>query len=225
MSINVFSLNLLKSYMPFKRVLALGYLDVISPLEEIEEAFPDADLSNPVFNKESQKWHGLGFEPVDSRWLLARLGVEKLDVLDVEKWRGDEITGDLNEPMELEPYDLVIDHGTIEHCMNIGQALKNIAGFVKVGGYVFNGPPLNMYNHGFYNVCPTLFYDFYVRNGWRIEAMCAMTRTGWFEIPRTERFSCEQKEASIVCLAHRLTAAAPVWHMQTKYQKKIAKAA
>lgn len=224
MSISAFSLRMLKDFMPFDRVLSLGYLDVISPLSEIEEHFPDADLTNPVFNEDSQKWHGLAFTPVDSRWLLERLGVKKLDVLDITQWRGDELVGDLNTPMQLEPYDLVIDHGTIEHCMNIGQALMNIAGFVKTGGHVFHGPPMSMLNHGFYNVSPTLFYDFYVRNGWKMEAMCGVTKTGWFDIPRTDRFLCPQ-EASVCCIARRLDMTPMQWQMQTKYVKKMGKAA
>jgi len=214
---------MLKPFLPFKRVLSLGYLDIISPLEEIAEIF-DADFSNPVWNEDSRQWHSLKFTPPDSRWLLERLGVEKLDVLDITQWRGDEIVGDLNAPMTLEPYDLVIDHGTIEHCMNIGQALMNIAGFVKEDGLVFHGPPMSMLNHGFYNISPTLFYDFYVRNGWKMEAMCGVTKTGWFDVPRTDRFLCPQ-EASVCCIARRLTSAKMQWQMQTKYVKKMQKAA
>lgn len=224
MSINAFSLRVLKDFMPFERVLSLGYLDIISPLEEIEAVFPDADLSDPVYNEESREWHKLTFSPPDSRWLMERIGVKKLDVIDIQKWRGDEIEADLNHPVTLEPYDLVIDHGTLEHCMNVGQALMNIAGFVKPGGIVFHGPPMSMLNHGFYNISPTLFYDFYVRNGWRIEAMAGMTKTGWFDVPRTERFLCPQ-EASVICVARRLGANKMQWQMQTKYQKKILKAA
>ena len=224
MSISAFSLRMLRDFMPFPRVLSLGYLDVISPLEDVAEHFPDADLSDPQFNEDSQKWHGLKFTPPDSRWLMPRLGVTTLDVLDITKWRGDELVGDLNRPMTLDPYDLVIDHGTIEHCMNIGQALMNVAGFVKKDGIVFHGPPMSMLNHGFYNVSPTLFYDFYVRNGWKMEAMCGVTKTGWFDVPRTDRFLCPQ-EASVVCIARRLTDAPMRWQMQTKYVKKMEKAA
>ncbi len=219
MSINTHSFRMLKDFLPFKRVLSLGYLDIISPLEELQELF-DIDLSNPVFNEDSQKWHGLSFTPPDSRWFLERLGVEKLDVLDITKWRGDEIVGDLNQPMTLEPYDLVIDHGTIEHCMNIGQALLNISSFVKKNGIVFHGPPMSMLNHGFYNISPTLFYDFYVRNGWKMEALCGITKTGWFEVPRTDRFLCPQ-EASVCCIARRLEDTPMEWQMQTKYVKKL----
>lgn len=223
MSISAHSLRMLRDFLPFKRVLSLGYLDVISPLDEIEAVF-DVDLSNPVFNEDSRQWHNLSFTPVDSRWLFERIGVEKLDVLDITQWRGDEIVGDLNAPMTLEAYDLVIDHGTIEHCMNIGQALMNIAGFVRKGGIVFHGPPMSMLNHGFYNVSPTLFYDFYVRNGWKLEAMCGVTKTGWFDVPRTDRFMCPQ-EASVCCIARRLEEGPMAWQMQTKYVRKMQKAA
>lgn len=224
MSISSFSLRTLKDFMPFKRVLALGSLDIISPMDELEKVFEDFDLSEPVFDKKAQEWHKISFTPVDSRWLMKRLGVETFDILDVEKWRGDEIVHDLNRPIEIEPYDLVIDHGTIEHCMNIGQALVNCANLAKVGGYVFHGPPMTMLNHGFYNVSPTLFHDFYVKQGWKMEYMVGVNKDGWFELPRTKRFQCPF-ESSVICLVKKMHGNQMGWQMQTKYSLKLEKAA
>ena len=89
------------------------------------------------------------------------------------KHRGNELIVDLNYPNAsflLEgKYDLVIDNGTLEHCFNAGEALINAARMVKQkGGFIFHINPLSMINHGFYNFCPTLLFDFYDQNDFKI---------------------------------------------------------
>lgn len=226
MGITAFALKVLRDFVQVERALSLGYPDLTLSQEETGELFPDLDLSHALTNVESRKWHSLKYDPIDGEWLLKAVGVRRLDILDKKSWRGTEIDGDLNEQMALGPYDLVMDHGTIEHCMNIGQALKNLAMAVPVGGVIFHGTPMSMMNHGLYNVNPTLFYDFYVRNGFKIEAMCGATKTGWFDVPRTERFMVPP-EAYLVCVVRRMVDCPVRWHMQSKYQEmeKRAKAA
>ena len=51
---------------------------------------------------------------------------------------------------------------------NIGEAIKNIAVATKKGGLVWHGSPLLFFNHGFYNLNPTFFVDFYSQNGFEI---------------------------------------------------------
>ena len=102
----------------------------------------------------------------------------KLDVIDVQKHRGDELIIDLNysnSTLALAgQYDLVIDNGTLEHCFNIGEALINTASLIKSNcAYVFHINPLLMINHGFYNICPTLLFDFYSQNHFRIHSIYA----------------------------------------------------
>lgn len=217
MGMTLFALKVLKPFLK-GRALSLGYPDLTISKDEASEIFEGVDFSGALTNAQSREWHGLNFDPVDGEWLLKQAGVERLDILDKKTWRGTEIEGDLNDALELGPYDLVIDHGTIEHCMNIGQALKNLAQSVSVGGCIFHGTPMTMLNHGFYNVSPTLFYDFYVRNGFRIEALAGATKGGWFEVPRTERFLAPQ-EASVLCVVRKIVEMPIRWHMQTKYQK------
>lgn len=217
MGITHFALTMMKPFLKGK-ALCLGYPDLTLTRDDAAETFPDLDLTDAPTNAQSRKWHKLQHDPIDGEWLLKAAGITQLDIVDKQSWRGTEIDVDLNEPQALGPYDLVIDHGTIEHCMNIGQALKTLAQCVSVGGVIFHGTPMSMHNHGFYNVNPTLFYDFYVRNGFRIEAMCGATGTGWFEVPRLERFVCPG-EASLLCVVRRMVDAPIRWHMQSKYQK------
>jgi len=90
------------------------------------------------------------------------------DVIDVVKHRGNEILVDLNyinaTHFLAQSYDFVIDNGSLEHCFNIGEALINVARLVAPNGFVYHMNPLSMINHGFYNISPTFYYDFYSQN-------------------------------------------------------------
>lgn len=78
---------------------------------------------------------------------------------------------DLNTALSLgaPSRDLVIDPGTIEHCANAGHALMIAASAVARGGAIYHCSPLTMLNHGYYNLCPALFQDFYEQNGWVVQ--------------------------------------------------------
>lgn len=100
------------------------------------------------------------------------------DVLDFKAWEGYEKIADLNKalPEELKAScDILIDPGTLEHCFNAPQALKNIAELVSVGGLVIHNNPLTMLNHGFYNFSPEFFAGFYEHNGFRVETLEAIS--------------------------------------------------
>jgi hypothetical protein len=92
-----------------------------------------------------------------------------VECVDVKAHKGFERIADLNEPADLGSYDLVVDCGTIEHCPNIFQAVKNASGAVKVGGAILHHSPVTMVNHGYFNVSPVFFRDYYELNGWQIE--------------------------------------------------------
>ncbi len=79
---------------------------------------------------------------------------------------------DLNEPVELDgPFDVTINNGTAEHVFNIGQAFKTIHEQTAFGGLMIHeGPFTGWYNHGFYNLQPTLFYDLAKANSYGIVA-------------------------------------------------------
>ncbi len=91
------------------------------------------------------------------------LGISSMTVLDLE---GD-ISHDLNEPyLFSEQFDTVFDCGTIEHVANIGQALKTLLSFVKVGGNIaIQTVADSQMNHGFYQPSPQLFYELLSANG------------------------------------------------------------
>jgi hypothetical protein len=64
-----------------------------------------------------------------------------------------------------------------------------------------------MVNHGFFNLCPTLLYDFYGQNGWEIELLVgreAMGRGASFSLDPIGRAPVPA-ECVIHCLARRTT--------------------
>src|SRR5262249_55733789 len=48
---------------------------------------------------------------------------------------------------------------------NIGQAFENIIACLKPKGAVIHANPVSMINHGFWNISPTAYYDWYESRG------------------------------------------------------------
>jgi len=57
----------------------------------------------------------------------------------------------------------------MEHIFDIKSVMSNIVRVTNINGYVLQFiPAQNFLNHGFYQISPTLFYDFYTVNGFEI---------------------------------------------------------
>lgn len=94
------------------------------------------------------------------------LGFDAVHSLDVSKYEGADIVGDLNDPALCDKvegrYDLIYDSGTIEHVFDITTALRSIDRLLKPGGAVVHATPANGFlDHGFWQVSPDLFRFFY----------------------------------------------------------------
>ena len=204
---------------PGMRVASLGYPDLIAPVP---------DVPGLTYREDSEaicKRHGLSLRRIpDAESYFALQGC-KLDVYDVVKERGCEIPIDLNSeyPMGIWPeYDIVLDVGTAEHCFNIGQAMKTMAGMVNMGGYIIHENPANCMNHGFYNLSPTFFFDFYVANGFEILDLRLVNKRGESAaVPPTHRFKYTESEVNVFAMARRTAMQAFVWPVQSKYAKLI----
>ncbi len=100
------------------------------------------------------------------------LGFSEVASLDISGYQGATHVHDLNLPLDRfmeKRFDLVYDGGTLEHVFDTPQALRNIFGLLKVGGIVIHASPSNNHvDHGFYQYSPTLFWDYYGVNGWKI---------------------------------------------------------
>jgi hypothetical protein len=205
------ALALLAPHLPGKRVLSLGYPDIVAPADEVERLLG----VRPTRFTDFGRWHGVTYPLPETSELFEAIGA-RLECVDIRASRGVERVVDLNHPCDLGAHDMVLDAGTIEHCFNIAQAMINAAGAVAVGGAIFHAPPMTMLNHGFYNINPTLLHDFYTQNGWRIELLLGATRQGTFAVPATQRFA-GAPEASLYCIARRTAADALRFPTQTKY--------
>lgn len=210
------------------RLLSLGYTDIMVSPAEVAAAFGD-DIAAHVQAKSDidgiARWHTTNAQAIETDSLYRALGFQT-DYLDVERVRGGEIIHDLNEPLPdhmVGAYDVVIDSGTLEHCFNVGQAMKNVASAVRVGGIVNHGNPMVMINHGFYNFSPQFYYEFYIANGFKIIDMFAIqvdgAQTSMVRLNGVARYRLKgESDWTIQVLARKEVSKELVWPTQTKYR-------
>jgi len=211
-----------------RRVLSFGYPDILCSPGSLDFLFGKEALSRLAYREDSEsirRWHGIqeGYPIADAASLFAMMGFE-LEVMDLVEARGGEIIQDLNVPVPEslhEQYAVVIDGGTLEHCFNIGQAALNAASLTASGGFVLHGNPLNMYNHGFYNLNPVWYRDFYAANGFEVEVAVLVNgrldAPGVMEAPRKQRFVGIPDNTVQIVVARRKEVRALTWPTQGKY--------
>ena len=207
------------------QVLAFGYPDLLITDDEYKlffgESFVLEDLKVRDDSEKIIRWHGrqnILTKIYDTYGIFEAIGCE-LVIADVKEIRGGELVLDLNFAVEHEvKYDLVYDGGTIEHCFNIGQAMQNMTYLTKVGGYILHVNPLNMINHGFYNLSPTFYYDYYIQN---FHALCDLRtlKNGVLSdnINPTKRFFLDSEHV-ILCVAQKKNEKHSGYPMQAKYR-------
>ncbi|HUD53382.1 hypothetical protein, partial [Parvibaculum sp.] len=201
------------------RIACLGYSDVILNDSVYEKFFHGTDWRAKLVDRPNRDKliaiHGgdsklISVVPtLDSFFSL--YGDVKVDVIDYAQYEGSEIVHDMSEPVPETlrgKYDVVIDGGTTEHIFDIAAGLFNCARMVKLGGIAYHNVPLNMLNHGFYNISPTLFFDFYEDNGFTT-AGCVGVATGvmddpkFIDLPRSQRFKLDA-EACMIYLGKKV---------------------
>lgn len=111
------------------------------------------------------------------RWL----GFEEYLALDVSAYEGAQIVHDLNDPdPPVEHHgtaDLIYDGGTLEHVFHLPHAFACIHRLLAVDGIVCHHNPSNGYlDHGFYQMCPTLYHDYYRTNGYSVVTAALVDR-------------------------------------------------
>lgn len=160
MSIDRHQLSLLCS-VPRGDLLCLGYPDLLVPEAALREL--GASTFREVANPKIGEWHGWQGKIYETDPVLRDLGFRPV-YLDIAVIRGPEQIHDLNEPLPDDlhgRFDTVFDGGTLEHILNIGQALKNCHMALKPDGYVLHVNPVSQINHGFYCVSPGFYRDVY----------------------------------------------------------------
>jgi SAM-dependent methyltransferase len=169
------------------KIASLGYQDILCIHEMVDKWFGAGSQkrlfprpnSNNLLRVHGKNGAGCNFVPTMQSF-FDLLGNVEVDTIDFQQYQGTEIVFDLGTPLppELEKqYDVIIDGGTIEHIFNISQALNNITKMLRIGGIVYHAAPINLINHGFYNISPTLFYDYYGDSGFEIEYAKIVTQS------------------------------------------------
>jgi hypothetical protein len=218
--------RLMKHLKPGDAIASLGYPDVLFPPDKLAQALGDR-AERLQYRPDSDKIcarHGIQNRQIPDAESLFDLFGASLDVYDIVDERGCEIVLDLNFPFPAnacEQYEWVLDVGTVEHCFNIAQAIVNVASLAKVGGTVIHENPFNCGNHGFYNLNPTLYHDFYAQNGFVVEECKLARRDGWVvSAPATKRFIYTESEINVHTVARRVEVKDMTFPMQTKYRSK-----
>ena len=159
-------------------LLTLGRQDVYFPYKTLYKMaqkykikLSDSDgikiSSNPYFTAHNC---------ITDECLFKALGFSDFKSMDYSDYQGAHIIFDLNSyelpKTLLEAFDVIIDGGTMEHIFYIPNVLNNIYRMLRVGGRIIHiSPSSNYVDHGFYSFSPTLFYDFYHTNKFRINTL------------------------------------------------------
>lgn len=140
---------------------------------EVLATYPDFIDGPPVMKRPESSGNKGICSPVSDIEFFKKLGFESVFSLDNNNFEGSDLVLDLNIPIPQQlhnQFDVIYDGGTIEHIFHLPQVLKNIFNMLKVGGRVIHAvPSSNHVDHGFYMFSPTLFFDFYRANRWKIE--------------------------------------------------------
>ena len=160
------------------RLLLLGQGDIYFDLPHLRRMAALAGLSLketiPFRSSHIAVFAEKGFPHAET--VFGMLGFSSISVLDYSAFEGADIVLDLNSPdlpADLHgQFDMIIDHGTLEHVFHLPNALNNVFQLLKVGGRaIFSAPSGNFFDHGFYMLQPTLFADWFAANKWQINSI------------------------------------------------------
>jgi SAM-dependent methyltransferase len=106
----------------------------------------------------------------DAHTYFSKLGFSTLQAVDISDFEGADHIFDLNEdelPAQLvNRFDAVFNGGTLEHVFHVPNALSSITRMLRPGGIAVHVLPCNGWvNHGFYQISPTLMFDYYEAAG------------------------------------------------------------
>lgn len=219
MGLDATALRLIAPHLAGAVVLCLSYPDLAMPVQEVRKELGIEPTAFTDFGKH----HKLDYKLAETREAFELAGARQVAFMDIQPSRGCETVIDLNQKLAFDgAWDLVIDPGTLEHCFNIGQAFDNAWRAVRVGGHIVHVHPLQMINHGFWNICPTALVDFYAANGGElIELLAADRAHKEITINPTRRFHI-QEEAVLYSKFRKAEARPLVWPSQTRYRPKEA---
>ena len=197
-----------KIELPIKSSVCLGYPRMTDKISEIDA----------IFNSKSKV---LNFNEI-----MQKLYASKVNhVLDTNNYENPDILADLNNPINIEKkYQVVIDNGTIEHCFNIAQAIDNCKLLCELDGYIIHMNPANWWGHGFYNLSPCFYFDFYRANGFEVRVFLRDVGKGKItEIKYRPKLTVilDKKRFTMHAIAKKIKEVDTTFPMQGRYQNFI----
>lgn len=133
------------------------------------------------------EWYGdlkpvglFSVETPSNGWNIAkafyRHWCEPSSIVSIDKTGPNSLQLDLNRPVDINgvhgTFDVVINHGTMEHVFHTAQFLVTMHDYCCDGGLMIHDAPFTGWiDHGFYCFQPTLFYDLAACNGYEVVAM------------------------------------------------------
>ena len=158
---------------PFRgTLLQLGRQTILFPYSGLKNLadflkFPLAPLRDE--DAKSDKW-------MTDKTFFQALGFYEVLSMGSELEGDVEYIWDFNNPVPLyyhEKFDVIHDGGAGEHIFNYPNFLSSVCSMLKVGGRAIHETATSgLLDHGFYAVQPTLYYDFFISQNFKINLLC-----------------------------------------------------
>ena len=136
------------------------------------------------------------------------------DYAEFDIFDGGDITWDLNLAVGADlhqQFDLIWDNGTIEHVMNVNQALENLVLMTRIGGKIVHTQGIgDQTNAGFWTFSPNFFLDFYSANGFKVDV-----------IQLTDRRKHAVNYREIVCKGSFVGSLIPLRYVPSYYLRQV----
>jgi len=162
-----------------KKTLTISQQAVYANEKEVKNILHKNNIKikkiNSNFDKKNKipDWFNTKYsENVNAQYLLSLLGSNQVLSSDSSKYENPDLVIDLNKKVNkklFNQFDNIVDVGTLEHVFDTHLALENYIQMLKKGGHLLIAVPCsNMIDHGFYTFSPTLFYDYFTSNNFKI---------------------------------------------------------
>lgn len=160
-------------------ILTLGKQGIYGTLEQCRGAIASQGLEpHPLSSDVPTRTNVPAFSSGTMSGFTSDLAVFKMmcdqvpETLDVSDYEQADHIHDLNQPAPdhlIGRFGTIIDGGTLEHVFDVPQTLRNMKAMLRPGGRIIHINPMNNWSeHGFYQLSPTLYHDFYATNGFRM---------------------------------------------------------